>query len=81
MIVLFSGNASLQKPLPCELDFPGRLSSLPAALADTYSYAVSKLHLVFDLRECAGAVVREMDARERLWAEVVRAVRYTQYQS
>lgn len=63
-----------QQPLPRQLDLPGRLPSLESSLGNTDALPVRQLELVLVAGPCAGAVVWEVHARERVWAEVVLAV-------
>lgn len=65
--------ASLQQPLPSKLDLAQRLALLESALACADGNPLAKLDLVFDGRESAWAVVREVHAGERARAEVLVA--------
>lgn len=66
--------AFLQQSLPSQLDLPGGFSRFVTAFAHTSHASVSKFDFVLHLGERAGAVVREMDAAERMRAEVFVAV-------
>lgn len=63
-----------QQPLPRQLDLPSRLAGLEPALRHANARALTQLELVLVTRPGAGAVVREMDAGKRVWAEVVGAI-------
>lgn len=63
-----------QQPLPGELNLPSRLPGLEPSLRNTDALPVRQLKLVLVAGPCAGAVVWEVHARERVWAEVVLTV-------
>lgn len=66
-------DAPSQQSLPRQLDLPSRLASLVTALGYTDSLPIRQLNLFFVGWPRAGAVMGEVDARERVGAEVVAA--------
>ena len=63
-----------QQSLPSQLNLPRSLSRLETAFAHTCHATVAELDLVFNFGECARAVVREVNAAERVGAEVFVAM-------
>lgn len=63
-----------QKPLPRQLDLPSCLPSLEPSPRNADALTVRQLKFVLMAGPCAGAVVWEVHACERVWAEVVLAV-------
>jgi hypothetical protein len=63
-----------QQSLSSQFNLPRSLSRLETAFAHACHAAVAKLDLVFNFGECARAVVREVDAAERVRAEVFVAM-------
>ena len=73
--ILYSSTVSnSQQSLPSQLDLACRLPSSITPFTNTNRTALAQLDFIFDGRERAWAVVREMDAGEGGGAEVVCAV-------
>jgi hypothetical protein len=63
-----------QQSLPSQLDLPRSLSRLEPSFAHACHATIAKLDLVFNFGECARAVMREVNAAERVRAEVFVAM-------